>query len=62
MVWASGALPWISRDDRFTRNSDLALGQARRDDWLNPDPRNLAAQHAIVDERKRPHFWRRMEV
>ena len=26
------------------------------DAWLNPDPKNLAAQHAILDDRERPYF------
>ena len=26
------------------------------DAWLNPDPRNLAAQYAILDDRERPYY------
>lgn len=26
------------------------------DAWLNPDPKNLAAQHAILEDRERPYF------
>jgi len=30
------------------------------DAWLNPDPRNLAAQYAILDDRERPYYEYRM--
>jgi putative SOS response-associated peptidase YedK len=30
------------------------------DAWLNPDPRNLAAQYAILDDRARPYYEHRM--
>jgi putative SOS response-associated peptidase YedK len=30
------------------------------DAWLNPDPSNLAAQYAILDDRDRPYFEHRM--
>ena len=30
------------------------------DAWLNPDPVNLAAQHAILDDRARPFYEQRM--
>ena len=30
------------------------------DGWLNPDPLNLAAQHAILDDRPRPFYEHRM--
>jgi len=30
------------------------------DAWLNPDPANLAAQYAILDDRNRPYFEHRM--
>ena len=30
------------------------------DAWLNPDPANLAAQQAILDDRARPHFAYRL--
>ena len=30
------------------------------DAWLNPDPVNLAAQHAILDDRARPFYEHRM--
>jgi putative SOS response-associated peptidase YedK len=30
------------------------------DAWLNPDPANLAAQHAILDDRNRPYYEYRM--
>jgi putative SOS response-associated peptidase YedK len=30
------------------------------DAWLNPDPRNLAAQYAILDDRERPYYEHRM--
>lgn len=30
------------------------------DVWLNPDPKNLAAQYAILDDRERPHYEHRM--
>ena len=28
--------------------------------WLNPDPKNLAAQYAILDERERPYYEHRL--
>lgn len=28
--------------------------------WLNPDPRNLAAQYAILDDRERPYYEHRL--
>ena len=28
--------------------------------WLNPDPRNLAALHAILDDRERPYYEHRL--
>ena len=30
------------------------------DAWLNPDPKNLATQYAILDERWRPYYEYRM--
>lgn len=30
------------------------------DAWLNPDPRNLAAMYAILDDRERPYYEHRM--
>lgn len=30
------------------------------DAWLNPDPKNLAAQYAILDDRERPFYEHRM--
>ncbi|HKW82619.1 MAG TPA: SOS response-associated peptidase family protein, partial [Burkholderiaceae bacterium] len=30
------------------------------DAWLNPDPKNLAAQHAILDDRERPYYEHRL--
>ena len=30
------------------------------DAWLNPDPRNLSALHAILDDRERPHYEHRL--
>ena len=30
------------------------------DAWLNPDPANLAAQYAILDDRERPYYGHRM--
>jgi putative SOS response-associated peptidase YedK len=30
------------------------------DAWLNPDPDNLAALYAILDDRDRPHYEHRM--
>lgn len=30
------------------------------DEWLEPNPRNLAAQYAILDDRERPYFEHRM--
>ena len=30
------------------------------DAWLNPDPKNLAAQYAILDDRDRPYYEHRM--
>jgi putative SOS response-associated peptidase YedK len=30
------------------------------DAWLNPDPKNLAALYAILDDRSRPHYEHRM--
>ena len=30
------------------------------DQWLNPDPRNLAAQYAILDDRERPYYEHQM--
>ena len=30
------------------------------DAWLNPDPANLAAQYAILDDRARPYYEHRL--
>jgi putative SOS response-associated peptidase YedK len=30
------------------------------DAWLNPDPANLAALHAILDDRERPYYEHRL--
>ncbi|MFS8087355.1 MAG: hypothetical protein ACMG6H_17110, partial [Acidobacteriota bacterium] len=30
------------------------------DAWLNPDPNNLAALYAILDDRERPYYEHRM--
>ena len=30
------------------------------DAWLNPDPKNLAAQYAILDDRERPYYEHRL--
>jgi len=30
------------------------------DAWLSPDPKNLAAQHAILDDRERPYYEHRL--
>jgi len=30
------------------------------DAWLNPDPANLAAQYAILDDRERPYYEHRL--
>jgi putative SOS response-associated peptidase YedK len=30
------------------------------DAWLNPDPKDLAAQHAILDDRERPYYEHRL--
>jgi len=30
------------------------------DTWLNPDPKNLAAMYAILDDRERPYYEHRM--
>jgi putative SOS response-associated peptidase YedK len=28
--------------------------------WLNPDPKNLATQYAILDDRERPYYEHRL--
>ena len=38
----------------------IPLRQDRLDAWLNPDPHNLAAQYAILDERERPYYEHRL--
>jgi putative SOS response-associated peptidase YedK len=30
------------------------------DAWLNPDPKNFAAQYAILDDRERPYYEHRL--
>ena len=30
------------------------------DAWLNPDPKNLATQYAILDNRERPYYKHQM--
>jgi hypothetical protein len=30
------------------------------DAWLNPDPKDLAAQYAILDDRERPYYENRL--
>jgi len=30
------------------------------DAWLNPDPKKLAAQYAILDDRERPYYEHRL--
>ena len=34
----------------------LGLKEEHLDAWLNPDPKNLAAQYAILDDRARPYY------
>lgn len=38
----------------------IPLRRERLDEWLNPDPRNLAAQYAILDDRERPYYEHRL--
>lgn len=38
----------------------IPLRQERLDEWLNPDPHNLAAQYAILDDRERPYYEHRL--
>ena len=38
----------------------VPLRQERLDEWLNPDSRDLVAQYAILDDRERPFYERRL--
>jgi putative SOS response-associated peptidase YedK len=38
----------------------IPIKPANVDAWLNPDPKNLAAQYAILDDRARPYYEHRM--
>lgn len=38
----------------------IPLREQHLDAWLNPDPRQLAAQQAILDDRERPYYEHRM--
>ncbi len=38
----------------------IPIKQENIDAWLNPDPANLAAQYAILDDRMRPYYEHRM--
>lgn len=38
----------------------IPLKPEHLDAWLNPDPRDLGALHAILDDRERPHYEHRM--
>lgn len=38
----------------------IPLRQERLDAWLNPDPSDLAAQYAILDDRERPFYEHRL--
>ena len=40
--------------------ADLRLWPGLGDAWLNPDPADLAAQYAILDDRERPYYEHRM--
>ncbi len=38
----------------------IPIKEEHLDAWLNPEPRNLAAQYAILDDRARPYYDHRM--
>lgn len=43
----------------FRRSVD-SIRPENIDAWLNPDPKNLAAQYAILDDRARPYDEHRL--
>lgn len=38
----------------------IPIDESNVDAWLNPDPKNLALQEAILDERQRPYYEHRL--
>jgi len=50
------------RSGRTARARSLALGEQkeRLEESLNPDPRSLATQYAILDDRERPYYEHRL--
>jgi hypothetical protein len=34
----------------------IPVKSEHNDEWLDPDPSNLAAQYAILDDRNRPYY------
>jgi len=55
----------VRRQPAFEQDPEIIPGALRRlpedvDAWLNPDPANLAASYAILDNRPRPYYEHRL--
>ena len=54
---------WVKREWRYARENGRCIVPIKPqhvDDWLHPDPRNLAAMQAILDDRQRPFYEHRL--
>jgi hypothetical protein len=40
----------------FASAYEVPVKSEHNDEWLDPDPSNLAAQYAILDDRNRPYY------
>ena len=53
---------WVLHNPRVWAHADpipVPIREANLDAWLSPDPGDLAAQYAILDDRERPYYEHR---
>lgn len=52
--------PFITNKTRYSYRFIIPIKPENVDAWLNPDPANLAAQYAILEDRDRPYYEHRL--
>ncbi|MFL9860072.1 hypothetical protein PQR72_30795 [Paraburkholderia madseniana] len=51
---------FLANKKKYSYRCIIPIKPEHIDAWLNPDPHNLAAQYAILDDRERPYYEHRM--
>ena len=51
--------PFITNKTRYSYRCIIPIKPENVDAWLNPDPNDIAALHALFDDRQRPFYEHR---